>query len=324
MLGHDSVLITGGCGAIGSVMVNAWKAKYPGTRFINLDALTYCGRAEHIDLPHDNYKLYHGSICDADLVARILEVEQPTLLVHLAAETHVDTSFGNSLRFTETNVIGTHVLLECARSYSKLQRIVHMSTDEVYGAVSDTETCCESSMFAPSNPYAATKAGAEMLCHAYLKSFRLPIIITRCNNAITPNQHPEKLIPKCIERISQGQRVPIQGTGEAKRTFIDARDIASAFEVIIERGEVGRIYNIGTDIELTVLDVVRHVACLLHPDRYATPDDVNVREWVDWVEDRAFQDRRYAIDATSLQLLGWKVQYGFQDAVKTVISKMMG
>jgi len=322
MLGHNCVLITGGCGAIGSVLVNTWTAQFPDTRFVNLDALTYCGKAEHIELPHTNYKLYHGSICDADLVTHILDVEQPTLLVHLAAETHVDTSFGNSLRFTETNVVGTHVLLECARRYGKFRRIIHMSTDEVYGAVADHETCHEDAMFAPSNPYAATKAGAEMLCHAYLKSFRLPILIARCNNAVSPYQHPEKLIPKCIECISRGQRVPIHGDGSAKRTFIDARDIASAFEVIAAHGAIGGIYNIGTDSEWTVLDVVRHVAHVLHPDRYASPESVDVNDWAEWTEDRAFQDQRYAIDASSLRRLGWSARYSFNDAVQSVIAKM--
>lgn len=326
MHGHATVLITGGCGAIGAVVVNTWKAAYPQTRFVNLDALTYCGRPEHVEPPYDNYALYHGDICDAERVSAILAAERPTLLVHLAAETHVDQSFGNSLKFTKTNVVGTHTLLECCRQYGGLRRFVHMSTDEVYGAVPDDGAACdERAMFAPSNPYAATKAGAEMLCHAYRMSFQLPIVIARCNNAISPYQHPEKLIPKCVQSIRAGERIPIHGDGRAKRTFIDARDIAAALDLLVAKGAVGGIYNIGTTIERDVLAVVRTVVARMFPERYGhgpdAADAVDVAEWVTFTPDRAFQDLRYGIDASALLALGWTERVTFEAAIDAVLKR---
>lgn len=321
MHGHEVVMITGGCGAIGAVVVNWLKSKYPYTRFINLDALTYCGKKEHIQPPFNNYQFYYGCITDASLVSYILETEQPTLLIHLAAETHVDQSFGNSFRFTNVNVLGTHTLLECAKNYGKLRMFLHMSTDEVYGSVCDKETCTEESMFAPSNPYSASKAAAEMICHAYQKSFQMPITIMRCNNAISPYQHEEKLIPRCVETMLQMQlnsscaKIPIHGYGLSKRTFIDARDIATAIDVIVQKGVLGSIYNIGTGstMERTVLEVVKTVIHLI---------DVNAnwKECIEYVPDRAFQDYRYSIDSSALRDLGWCEQVSFEDAVKEVIA----
>jgi UDP-glucose 4,6-dehydratase len=173
---HKSVLITGGCGAIGSEVINHLKVKYPTTMFVNLDALTYAGKESHIEKPFNNYTFVKGSITDVDLVTHVLNTYHPTAIIHLAAETHVDNSFGNSFQFTQTNVFGTHVLLECVRKYIQLgnpfEVFLHMSTDEVYGSVNDDEPAClETSLFSPSNPYSATKVGAEMLCHAYEKSF---------------------------------------------------------------------------------------------------------------------------------------------------------
>jgi UDP-glucose 4,6-dehydratase len=305
-------MFTGGCGAIGSVMLNYFIERYPDTRFINLDALTYAGKAEHI-VDRPNYRLYHGNICDADLVNVILETERPTVMIHLAAETHVDNSFGNSFAFTQTNVFGTHTLLECARKYGKFQKIIHMSTDEVYGSVEDGKSCNEkTSMIAPSNPYSASKAAAEMLCHAYTLSFKLPIIILRCNNAISPFQHEEKLIPKVINNIRNGQKIPIHGRGAAKRTFIHALDIASAFDVVIEKGEPSCIYNIGSEEELTVMEVVGYILKQMKPEE-------KIEEWVTYTDDRAFQDYRYSVDTTVLRNLGWVPEISFQKAIELLL-----
>lgn len=328
MHGHECVLITGGCGAIGAVTVNALKRQYPLTRFVNLDALTYCGKKEHIEPPFNNYKFYYGSITDASLVRYILETERPTLLIHLAAETHVDQSFGNSFRFTHVNVLGTHTLLECAKNYGRLRMFLHMSTDEVYGSVHDAETCTEESMFAPSNPYSASKAAAEMICHAYQKSFQMPITIMRCNNAISPFQHEEKLIPCCVKTLvaraeaeAHGTpeeslpRIPIHGQGMSKRTFIHAADIASAIDTIVGKGQEGSIYNIGTDMERTVLDVVKTILRIMRGEAEA---DVWLR-YVEYGPDRAFQDYRYSIDSSALRALGWKESVSFEDAVRDVV-----
>lgn len=308
--GHDSVLITGGCGAIGSVVTNYLVSKYKKTKFINIDDLTYCGKASNIKSSF-NYKLAKGNICSYDFVLHILKTERPTLMIHLAAETHVDQSFANSFKFTQTNVIGTHTLLEAAREYGKFKRILHMSTDEVYGSIDDG-SFNECSTFAPSNPYAASKAAAEMLCQSYIKSYNMPIIIMRCNNAISKFQNDEKLIPKCVDCIINKIKIPIHGDGKSKRTFIDALDIASAIECIARHGDIDSVYNIGTHMEYTVLQVVEEIIKIMKPN------DI-LQDWITLVDDRLFQDHRYCIDYSKLKKLGWRSNISFTEAIKDVI-----
>lgn len=315
------IMITGGCGAIGSEVVNRIKSKRPEIMMINFDKLTYAGKIEHIEPPFDNYKFILGDICDASCVTHVLRMEQPDVILHLAAETHVDNSFGNSFAFTHTNMYGTHVLLECIRKHMSTEQgknfrlFLHMSTDEVYGSVNEDECPrSEGALFAPSNPYAATKAAAEMICHAYMKSFHIPIIITRCNNAISKYQNEEKLIPRAIHNILHGQPVPIHGEGNAKRTFIHAYDIADALEVMIERGILGAIYNIGAEEEFTVLQVVEHILSVLKPGE-------STSKWLDFQPDRPFQDYRYSIDASALRAIGWSPKITFRQALFDVIEK---
>lgn len=314
-----TTLITGACGAIGSVVVNVLKDRYPDRRFVVIDALTYAGRKEHIQPPFDNYAFYYGNICDSSFVTYVLNAEEPKYIIHLAAETHVDQSFGNSFKFTETNVFGTHVLLECARKYGKLECFLHMSTDEVYGSVEDGETCSDTTLIAPSNPYSASKAAAEMMCHAYWKSFKIPIVIIRCNNAISPYQHEEKLIPRTIACIRNGQRVPVHGKGEAKRTFIHAKDITNALDIImqhtLETHAYGKIYNIGSTFEYSVMDVIRIIL------KKMKGANANLEDWVEYVPDRPFQDYRYSVDATELQNLGWKEEVAFEQAIDELLKE---
>lgn len=318
MLGnHKCVLITGGCGAIGSVVVNIFLRKYPETRFINIDKLTYCGKAEHIHVPfgQSNYKHYQIDIADPNNgLPIILQSESPSAVIHLAAETHVDESFEYALKFTQTNTYGTHVLLEQLRAYGKCKTIIHMSTDEVYGSINEG-SFKETSLFAPSNPYSASKAAAEMICQSYIHSFQMPIIITRCNNAISPFQHPEKLIPRCIQLFQNNQKMTIHGKGEARRTFIDARDIARALATILLKGTPSSIYNIGTPSnthEYSVMDIVTYIHHELRP--YSP-----LSECIEYIPDRAFQDYRYSIDTTSLEALGWEPFYSVCDAIDNVI-----
>lgn len=312
--GHKCAVITGGCGAIGAEVVNHLKSKYDGTKFVNIDALTYCGKQEHIELPYTNYSFVHGDICDKDLLKTVFEKEKPTLLIHLAAETHVDQSFGNSFKFTQTNVFGTHTLMEMARLYGGFTKILHMSTDEVYGTVDDEDYACEEeSIFAPSNPYAASKAAAELICYSYIKSFNLPVVIMRCNNAISKYQDPEKLIPKVIKCVREGVKIPVHGNGTSKRTFIHGKDIGRAIEVIVEKADIGGVYNIGTDMEYSVLDVIRHVLEIMEPDNH------ELESWIEYVEDRPFQDYRYSIDTTKLLAMGWTSSITFEEALHDVI-----
>ncbi len=188
-----------------------------------------------------------------------------------------------------------------------------MSTDEVYGSVQDNEDAkIENSLCLPSNPYSATKAGAEMLCQAYLKSFKIPIIITRCNNAISKFQHEEKLIPRTISLFLQNKKMTIHGNGSSKRTFIHVNDIASALNLIINKGTIGKIYNIGSHIEKSVIEVVKFILNIMKPGEI-------LDEWIEFVEDRAFQDYRYYINTTELNNLGWKENISFENAVNEII-----
>jgi dTDP-glucose 4,6-dehydratase len=315
---EKTVMFTGGCGAIGSEVINRLKGQHPQTLFVNLDALTYAGKAEHIEPPFDNYVLVHGNICDVECVANVLECYKPQVIVHLAAETHVDNSFGNSFQFTMTNVYGTHVLLECTKQYiangNAFERFIHMSTDEVYGSVSDDEEARkEDALYAPSNPYAATKVGAEMICMSYQKSFNVPLIIIRCNNALSKYQNNEKLIPKVISSIMKGDKVPVHGQGRSKRTFIHAYDIADAIWLIMEQGALGKVYNIGTDHEYSVLEVIDKIVSIMRPEVE------DIKECIEFVPDRPFQDYRYFIDTMQLRELGWTEKVGFHDAVATII-----
>ena len=312
------ILVTGGCGAIGSEIINRLKAKYSDTMFVNLDLVTYAAKETNIEPSFDNYVLVKGDITDVQCVASVLNQYKPDAIFHLAAETHVDNSFGNSFIFTHTNVLGTHVLLECSKKYieagNNLRLFMHMSTDEVYGSVADHEPARdEDSLFKPSNPYAASKAAAEMICHAYKHSFNLPIIVVRCNNAISKYQHEEKLIPRIITSLIRGEKIPIHGNGSSKRTFIHAYDIADAFEVIAAHGTRGKTYNIGSSAEYSVMDVVKRICELVSPSQ-------DVGSFIEFVADRAFQDYRYSIDTTELLSLGWKAGVSFDDALRDVLA----
>lgn len=313
------ILVTGGCGAIGSEVVNQFKRK-ENVCIVNFDKLTYAGSVNHIENEiglNSEYKFIMGDICDAHCVENVLTMEKPDIIVHLAAETHVDNSFGNSLLFTQANVYGTHVLLECIRkhmkTHSNFRMFLHMSTDEVYGSVEDGENPRqEDALFAPSNPYSATKAAAEMICHAYMKSFGIPIVITRCNNAISKYQHEEKLIPRAIRNLLENKRIPIHGRGMAKRTFIHAYDIADALWAIIHRGTLGAIYNIGSEEEYTVLQVVDKILECLKPGS-------ELYDWIEFQDDRPFQDYRYSIDASALKELGWTPKHSFDASIDYMI-----
>jgi UDP-glucose 4,6-dehydratase len=308
------ILITGGCGAIGSIVLEYFLKSYSNENdlIINLDAQTYCANNYHtrfLKLP--NYKFIKGNICDEDLISYILDIYKPDIVLHLAAETDVDNSFLNSTKFTETNVIGTHTLLECAKKHSDIL-FIHMSTDEVYGEVNNNEICHENSMYSPSNPYSATKASAEMLCHAYSKSFNLPIIILRCNNVISGYQHHEKLIPHCVNQLLNNKKIKIHGKGTAKRTFIDAYDIAKAIDIIIKNGKINEIYNIGTNMEYTVMQVVEKIVNIMKPN-------ANIDELIEYVPDRLYQDYRYSIDSSKLIKLGWNAEISFDESINNLI-----
>jgi len=306
-----NVLITGGAGFIASHVVLLFVKKYPNIKVVNFDRLDYCSCLANLDDIKDypNYKFVKGNICSSDLVNFVLETEKIDTIMHFAAQTHVDNSFGNSFQFTQNNIMGTHVLLESAKA-AGIKRFVHVSTDEVYGEQhADQEAMSEEQVLEPTNPYAATKAGAEFLAKSYHRSFGMPIIITRGNNVYGPHQYPEKLIPKFINQLLRERPVTIHGKGETKRNFLYVEDVARAFEVILFKAKVGIIYNIGGSNEKTVADVATQLISLAGLGKRES-------EFTTFVEDRVFNDFRYHINSARLHELGWRELISWEEGLR--------
>jgi dTDP-glucose 4,6-dehydratase len=311
-----NLLITGGCGFIGSNFIN-WIFHNKNYNIINFDAMYYCASEENVNEEirlSERYKLIKGNLCNKDLVNEVINNYNITYVIHFAAQSHVQNSFEDSLQFTHDNVLGTHTLLEVCRKYSKIERFIHVSTDEVYGESMldlDEQHKTEHSVLCPSNPYAATKAGAELIAQSYYHSFKMPIIITRGNNVYGPNQYPEKLIPRFIELLNENKKVTIQGDGSNVRAFLHAQDTARAFECILEKGGIGDIYNIGCDegMEYTVLEVAKILIKLIK-------NTENYDEWIEYIEDRPFNDARYYISNKKVKDLGWDIKINFIDGIK--------
>ncbi len=304
-------MVTGGSGFIGSHLVDLLIGK--GYTVVNLDILSYCASRKSNEgveaLP--NYHFVHGDICDTYLVKFLLETYRIDTVIHMAAQSHVDNSFGNSIQFTKHNVLGSHALLEACRVYGKLQRFIHVSTDEVYGTTTEEGSAWrEASVLTPTNPYAATKAAAEMLIHAYRNSFGLPVIITRGNNVYGPRQFPEKLIPKFIHLLRHHKKCPLHGKGASRRHFVYATDVARAFHLILTKGSVGETYNIGCHDEIDVATVAKTLKDLICP--------VEVDYFVE-VADRSFNDFRYPVETEKLEALGWTQKVSWEDGLTQTI-----
>lgn len=309
------VFLTGGAGFIGSNVLIHLVKKYPEYKFINFDKLDYCSSLKNLDEISDlpNYTFVKGDICSSDLVLHIFKEHNVDTVMHFAAQTHVDNSFGNSFAFTQNNIMGTHVLLQCSREYG-IKRFIHVSTDEVYGEGHDDGTPSNetSTMLTPTNPYAATKAAAEHLVQSYKISFGLPVIITRGNNVYGPRQFPEKLIPKFCNLMMRDRPLPIHGDGKNLRNFLFAADAARAFDVVLHKAEVGSIFNIGGSNEKTVKEITHEVLKAFGRDQQWT-------EWTKNVEDRSFNDSRYHIESSKLKSLGWKEEVSFADGMAYTI-----
>lgn len=309
----NSILITGGCGFIGSHVVRYLAEKYPTYKITILDKLDYCSAKGHIaDLLENrpDFHFVHGNILSADLVAYLLRSKEIDTVMHFAASTHVDNSFSSSVSFTENNVMGTHVLLECCRLYGKIRRFIHVSTDEVYGGEGLLQT--EESMMAPTNPYACSKAAAEFLVRGYVQSFHMPIIITRGNNVYGPHQFPDKLIPKSATLLNKGSSCFIHGDGGHMRNFLYCGDAATAFDVVLHKGVVDEVYNIGSPKEVTNLEVIRELMKIL-----GLTDEA---KYLTYVKDRAFNDTRYSIDSSKLHGLGWRPEVSWEEGMKRTVA----
>ena len=251
------ILLTGGAGFIGSHVVIQLLRAHPTYRVVVLDKLDVCASVHNLDEVKDNpnFRLVEGDIGDAVLVRRLLIEERVDTVMHFAAQTHVDNSFGNSIHFTDQNIRGTHLLLETVKSVQQqIHRFIHVSTDEVYGEgeVGSETRLAEHAALNPTNPYAATKCAAEFLVKSYAISFGIPAVITRGNNVFGPHQFPEKVIPKFISLLSQGRPCSLHGSGEHRRSFLYVTDVAQAFDVILHKGQNLHIYNIGSSEEMEI------------------------------------------------------------------------
>lgn len=310
-----NILVTGGAGFIASHVVIRLVQKHPEYKVVCLDKVDYCSSLRNLDEVVDcpNFKFIKGNICSADLIRYVLQQEQIDTIIHAAAQTHVDNSFGNSFAFTENNVLGTHVLLETAKT-AGIKRFIHVSTDEVYGSsYQDEGARLEGDVLEPTNPYAATKAAAEAIARSYWFSFKMPVIVTRGNNVFGPHQYPEKVIPKFIRRIKNKMPVCIHGDGSNSRHFIYVGDVAAAFDTILHSGVDGEVYNIGCDDEFTNLEVAERLV------RACVPGCKSTTEHIEFVEDRPFNDVRYYINSEKLMSLGWKPEVSFDEGLKKTI-----
>jgi 3,5-epimerase/4-reductase len=316
-----NLLITGGCGFIGSNFINNYFPKQKINSLINIDALYYCANEENIleEIRLDNkYKFIKCNLCNSEFVDKILNTNEITHIIHFAAQSHVQNSFEDSIKFTHDNIVGTHTLLESSRKYGKIKKFIHVSTDEVYGeSLNETNEKhkTEQSILCPTNPYAATKAGAELIAQSYAHSYKMPIIITRGNNVYGPNQYPEKLIPLFIKLLKEDKKVTIQGNGTSMRAFLHAHDTATAFECILEKGEIGEIYNIGCDanMEYTVMEVAKLLIKMVK-----NTDDFE--KWIEYIEDRPYNDQRYFISNEKIKDLGWEIKIKFEEGLYNLVN----
>ena len=315
-----TLLVTGGSGFIGSNFINLIMERFDKINLINFDAMYYCANEENVDLKwriSPRYQFIKGNLCSFDLVRHVLETHSPTHIIHFAAQSHVQNSFSDALQYTQDNIVGTHTLLEATRLYGKIQKFIHVSTDEVYGqSLLDLEEKhkTEHAILCPTNPYAATKAGAELIAQSYNHSFNMPIVITRGNNVYGPNQYPEKVIPLFIQQLKDNKPITIQGNGSCVRAFLHAHDTATAFQCILEKGKVGEIYNIGCDegMEYSILQVAKLlIEQIKNTSKY--------EKWITYIDDRPFNDLRYYISNHKLKNLGWRITMDFDKGIKMLL-----
>lgn len=304
-----NLLITGGCGFIGSNFIRHILHTYPDYRVINLDKLTYAGNPANLkDVEgYSRYGFVRGDVCDQELVDELAE-KRPDAIVHFAAESHVDRSILGAHDFVRTNIYGTYVLLEAAKKY-RIERFVHISTDEVYGSRKDGHFS-ESDLLKPSSPYSASKAASDLLVHSFVKTFNLPAIVTRSSNNFGPYQYPEKFISLAITNLMEDKKIPLYGDGRQVRDWLYVGDNCEAIDAILHRGREGEIYNIGGGNEYANIDVVRMVLDELGKDE----------GYIEYVKDRPGHDVRYALDTTKIQEdLGWRPRRLFLEALREKI-----
>lgn len=308
----NRILVTGGAGFIGGNFVQYMVEKYPDYDIYNLDLLTYAGDlTKHRAIEaHETYHFLQADIADRETTFSLFEKYNFDFVIHFAAESHVDRSITDPGIFVQTNVIGTQVLLDAAKEYG-IKKFVHVSTDEVYGDLEFDPTTffTEDTPLMPNSPYSASKASSDLLVRAYHETFNLPVNITRCSNNYGPYHFPEKLIPLTISRVLNEETVPVYGDGKNVRDWLHVLDHCSAIDLVTHEGVNGEVYNVGGHNERTNLEVVQTIISTLGKSE----------ELIEYVTDRLGHDKRYAIDPTKLENLGWKPTYTFETGVAQTI-----
>ncbi len=306
-----NMLVTGGAGFIGSNFVRYCLNRYPDYRIINYDKLTYAGNLENLSgIEKDPHYIFEkGDICDKQNVLRCLKDYSADMLVHFAAESHVDRSILGAAEFVQTNIVGTSVLLDAVKEFG-IKRYLQVSTDEVYGSLGDSGFFTETTPLHPNSPYSASKASADMLVLAYHHTFGLPVLVTRCSNNYGPYQFPEKLIPLMIANALNDKPLPVYGDGLNVRDWLHVYDHCSAIDAVLHQGTPGEVYNIGGNNEKPNLEIVKLILSHLGKSE----------SLITYVKDRPGHDRRYAIDSSKIQReLGWNPSYTFERGIAETI-----
>ena len=301
------ILVTGGCGFIGSNFIRHILDKYDDYHVTNLDKLTYAGNLDNLkDISKDKrYKFVKGDIADAKVVEKVMK--GCDIIINFAAETHVDRSIHGAVEFVRTNIFGTHTLLEAAKKLG-VQSVIQISTDEAYGSIAEG-SFKETDPLAPNSPYSATKASGDLLARSYFVTYKLPVIITRSSNNFGPYQYPEKVIPLFITNLLQNKKVPLYADGMNVRDWLYAIDNCEAIDLILHKGKAGEIYNIGGTTEITNLELTYSILEMLGKDKSS----------IEYVKDRPGHDKRYSLDITKLKALGWSPKHDFKEALEATI-----
>ena len=307
-----NILITGGLGFIGSNFIKYIFDKYDYNIF-NIDKLTYASNLGNISEKIKNskrYECYHYDINDTNFIRKLIKNNNINYIVNFAAESHVDNSIKDSLPFVKTNINGTHALLTLLNNCSSIEKYLQVSTDEVYGTLGEEDKpFSENTPMRPNSPYSASKGSADLLCRSFYETFNYPILVTRCSNNYGPNQHEEKLIPLMIKNAKEGKKLPIYGDGRNIRDWIHVSDHCSAIDVVLHKGTIGEVYNIGGNNEMRNIDIVKTILKLLDKSE----------DQIEFVEDRLGHDWRYAIDNSKIQdELNWSPILNFEEGLKAL------